>query len=311
MTEAAGFQLSAISVSWLKRDVLLFANSIGIEKDELHFLYELHPEFAAFPTYPVILGFKHTDQEIIDFYTRSSGGAKIPGVPEFDSRRIVDGQRQITVLKSLPPTSAGRAFELRGKVIGVYDKGKAGTVTEIEHELVEKSTGEVYTKILSSSFAVGQGNWGGPKGPQSVNYPPPRDRKPDATFVFQTSPSQALVYRLNGDYNPLHADPTVGAKMGFPGVILHGLCTWNIVAHGVLKTFGKSDALRLKGFQARFAAPVLPGDKLITEMWVTGKKEGSNEEVVFQTRIDGGKVVLSNGRALLSKIESGKPSSKL
>jgi len=99
--------------------------------------------------------------------------------------------------------------------------------------------------------------------------------------------------------------------MGFPGVILHGLCTWNIVAHGVLKTFGKSDALRLKGFQARFAAPVLPGDKLITEMWVTGKKEGSNEEVVFQTRIDGGKVVLSNGRALLSKIESGKPSSKL
>ena len=125
---------------------------------------EFHPGFAAFPTYPVILGFKHTDQEIIDFYRRSKGATKIPGVPEFDSRRMVDGQRQITVLKSLPPTSAGREFELRGKVIGVYDKGKAGTVTEIEHELVEKSTGEVYTKILSSSFAVGQGNWGGPKG---------------------------------------------------------------------------------------------------------------------------------------------------
>jgi acyl dehydratase len=100
--------------------------------------------------------------------------------------------------------------------------------------------------------------------------------------------------------------------MGFPGVILHGLCTWNIVAHGVLKTFGKSDASRLKGFQARFAAPVLPGDKLITEMWVTGKKDGGgNEEVVFQTRVESGKVVLSNGRALLSKIESGKPGSKL
>jgi peroxisomal enoyl-CoA hydratase 2 len=77
---------------------------------------------------------------------------------------MVDGQRQITILKNIPPTSAGRAFELRGKVVGVYDKGKAGTVTEVEHELVEKSTGEVYTRIVSSSFAVGQGGWGGPKG---------------------------------------------------------------------------------------------------------------------------------------------------
>jgi acyl dehydratase len=241
-------------------------------------------------------------------------------VPKLDPRRIVDGQRQITILKNIPPTSAGREFELRGEVIGVYDKGKAGTVTETQHELVEKTTGEVYTRIVSSSFAVGQGNWGGPKGtmhprvrectdgfvgPKGVNYPPPEGKKPDATFTFATSPSQALLYRLNGDYNPLHADPTIGLQMGFPGAILHGLCTWNIAAHGVLKTFGRSDPARLKSFQARFAAPVMPGDKLIVDMWLTGRKVDGGEEVVFVTRVEGGKVVLSNGRALLSGVEAG------
>ena len=111
-----------------------------------------------------MLSFKHTDQEVVDFYARASDGPPLPGVPKLDSRRMVDGQRQIFILKNIPATSAGSEFELRGKVIGVYDKGKAGTVTEFEHELVEKKSGEVYTRIVSSSFAVGQGGWGGPSG---------------------------------------------------------------------------------------------------------------------------------------------------
>jgi peroxisomal enoyl-CoA hydratase 2 len=137
-------------------------------------IQELHPDFTAFPTYPIILSFKHTDQEVVDFYKWSSSRPVIPGVPKLDPRRIVDGQRHITILKNIPPTSAGRDFELRGKIIGVYDKGKAGTVTEIEDELVEKSSGEVYARIVSSSFAVGQGGWGGPKGSLSLQalYPP-------------------------------------------------------------------------------------------------------------------------------------------
>ncbi|CCX16262.1 putative peroxisomal dehydratase [Pyronema domesticum] len=309
MAEAAGFEFPSIPVSWVKRDLLVFANSIGATKDELHFLYELHPSFTAFPTYPIILSFKHTDQEVVDFYARSSGGPSIPGVPKLDPRRIVDGQRQLTVIKPIPATSAGKTFELRGKVIGVYDKGRSGTVTEIQHELIDKSTGEVYTRILSSSFAVGQGGWGGPKGPKGVNYPPP-ERKPDAIFTYQTTEEQALLYRINGDYNPLHADPTIGTKMGFPGAILHGLCTWNVAARGVLRMLGNSEGERLKSFQARFAAPVMPGDKLVTEMWVTGAKEDGAEEVRFMTRVEGGKVVLSNGRALLTKVEK-KAESKL
>jgi len=143
-----GHEYSPVQVSWLKRDVLLFANSIGCTVDELHFLYELHPNFAAFPTYAIILPFKHTDQEVVDFYGRS-GAAPIPGVPKFDSRRVVDGQRRIEFYKPLPVTSHGRKFEIRGKVLGVYDKGKPGTVVETEQVLVDAETGE---KILEGCW---------------------------------------------------------------------------------------------------------------------------------------------------------------
>lgn len=302
-----GFEYPPQEVSWLKRDVLLFANSIGAKNDELHFLYELHPNFAVFPTYSVILPFKHTDQETIDFYARSQA-IPIPGVPKFDSRRAVDGQRKLTVLKPLPPTSAGKKFELRNKVIGIYDKGKAGTVIESEQSIVDKESGEVYTKTVSSSFMVGQGNWGGPKGPSTVNYPPPQGKKPDAVHVVQTTAETPLLYRLNGDYNPLHATPEPGQKMGFGGVIIHGLFSWNTAAHGILRELGGSDPKNLKEFQARFASPVLPGDKLTTEIWRTGNMEDGFEEVRFLTSNSRGKVVLSNGRCLL-KVTG--PTSKL
>ena len=112
---------------------------------------------------PKQLAFKLTDQEVTDFYARQQA-VKIPGVPDLDHRRAVDGQRKLTILKPLPTTSAGRKFELRNKVIGVYDKGKPGTVMETEQAIVDKESGEVYTKIVSSGFLVGQGGWGGPKG---------------------------------------------------------------------------------------------------------------------------------------------------
>lgn len=109
---------------------------------------------------------------------------------------------------------------------------------------------------------------------------------------------------LNGDYNPLHADPEPGKKMGFGGVIIHGLFSWNMAAHAVLEKLGGSEPQNLKEFQARFASPVRPGDKLTTEMWRTGKKEGGFEEIIFATKNQDGKVVLSNGRALVNVVGS-------
>jgi hypothetical protein len=177
-----GFEFPSFEVKWLKRDLLLFSNSIGATyPDELHFLYvrstsnassqpsllttssqELHPSFAAFPTYPIILPFKHTDVDVIDFYARSNS-EPIAGVPKFDTRHVLDGERSITFYKPLPVSSEGRKFEIRSKVLGVYDKGKA-TVVETEQRLVDKESGECHSRATGKGFYVGQGGWGGPKG---------------------------------------------------------------------------------------------------------------------------------------------------
>jgi hypothetical protein len=143
-----------------------------------------------------IAAFKKTSQEVIDFYAAQASNP-IPGVPKFDSRRVVDGQRLIQFLKTLPPTSAGRHFELRTKVLGVYDKGKPGSVVETEQTVVDKDTGEVYTRAVGSGFFVGQGGWGGPKGPATVNHPPPKGREstPDKVAETQLTAESAHLYR--------------------------------------------------------------------------------------------------------------------
>ncbi|KAK6586148.1 hypothetical protein PZA11_001205 [Diplocarpon coronariae] len=280
----AGFEYPRQEVSWLKRDVLLFANSIGCTAaDELHFLY-------------------NTTQEVIDFYA-AQRATPIPGVPSFDPTRVLDGQRSIAFLKPLPTTSEGRTFELRTQVIGVYDKGKSGSVVETQQDIVDKATGESYVRAIGSGFYVGQGNWGGPKGPASQNFPPPEGKKPDASVEKQLNAESALL--LNGDYNPLHATPEPGKKMGFGGAIMHGLSSWNFAAHALLKSMGGSDPANIKEFQARFASPVRPGDKLVTDIWRTGEKRGEWEEIRFVMRVEGGKVCLSNGRALM-KVVGGK-----
>jgi len=108
---------------------------------------------------------------------------------------------------------------------------------------------------------------------------------------------------LNGDYNPLHATPEPGKKMGFGGIIIHGLYSWNATAHGVLKSLGGSNPKNLREFQARFVSPVRPGDKLTTEIWRTGKVDGEGfEEIRFITKNQDGKAVLSNGRALMKVV---------
>jgi peroxisomal enoyl-CoA hydratase 2 len=113
--------------------------------------------------------------------------------------------------------------------------------------------------------------------------------------------------RLNGDYNPLHATPEPGQKMGFGGAIMHGLFSWNSTCHALLQRLGGSDPANIKEFQARFASPVRPGDKLVTEIWRMGEQKSDGwEEVRFVTKIEGGKVCLSNGRALMRCVEGAK-----
>ena len=209
----------------------------------------------------------------------------------------------MTFLKPLPPSSKGRKFEIRGSVIGVYDKGKPGTVVESQNDLVDAETGEVYTRAIGSGFAVGQGNWGGPKGPKGKNYPPPESKKPDAVYEDPTKPETGHLYRLNGDYNPLHATPEPGEAMGFGGTIIHGLYSYNAACHALLKTLGGSDPANIKEFAARFASPVKAGDTLVTQIWKMGNADSDGfEEIRFVTSVKGGKVCLSNGRAKMKVV---------
>ncbi len=299
LAKAAGYKHPDVLSEWTKRDIILYAASIGVKASELHFLYELHPQFASFPTYPILLAFKRRgDRDVTDFISRSRG-ATLPGVPAIDYNRLVDGERYLEVIKPIPVTSENHDFKLESKCLGVYDKGKAGLVIETETLLIDGKTGEVYTKMIGSGFAVGQGGYGGPKGPKKPTYKPP-SRAADKTDETVTSPEQALLYRLNADYNPLHADPSIGPKMGFKGTILHGLCTWSHAAVHVLRAFGQSKPAAFKSFEARFASPVYPGDTLLTEMWET-KNEGGEKEIIFVTKVkETGKVVLANGRARIA-----------
>jgi peroxisomal enoyl-CoA hydratase 2 len=147
-------------------------------------------------------------------------------------------------------------------------------------------------------------------GSKDPSYDPPKGKSPDAVAVTQTTAESALLYRLNGDYNPLHATPEPGKQMGFGGAIMHGLFSWNSTAHGLLKELGGSNPANIKEFQARFASPVKPGDKLVTDIWRMGNPDSEGwEEVRFITKVEGGKVCLSNGRALMKVV--GKAKAKL
>lgn len=224
-----------------------------------------------------------------DFIARSTT-ADVPGVPPFDAQRSVDGERGIEVLRTVPVSSDGLALEVQNKCIGVYDKGGA-MILEAESQLVDTKTGNVYVKMSSTAFGIGQGGYGGPRGPSKPAVSMP-DRAPDSIHVVKTSPELAYLYRLAGDYNPMHADDEFGKRAGFKGLILQGLGTWNIAAHGILRELGGSDPNRFKLYSARFKSVVYPGDTLVTRMWKVGVADGC-DEIYFET------VVQEDGRVAL------------
>jgi len=119
----------------------------------------------------------------------------VPGGPPLDSATFVDGERQITLFRPLPTSTTPQQFELRGKCLGIYDKGNAGAVLVMCHQLAERATGDVYSEVVCSTFAVGQGNWGGPRGPMAPSHAPPEGVKPTATVATRTTAQQALLYR--------------------------------------------------------------------------------------------------------------------
>lgn len=217
-------------------------------------------------------------------------------------------------LSPIPTSSSNRNFAIRSRVTGTWDKGPSKpTIIQTEHLLIETSKSvsaiggrkqeAIFTRMTETAIFMGQGGWGGPNGPAPALPPSaPLNIPPTRTHRYEIPRNAHLLYRLNGDYNPLHATK-VEAAVVQPTPIMHGLYSWNVVSRVILSMFGQGQPGRLRNFRAKFASPVRPGDVLETEMWECG-----NGEVRFVTKVRG-KVVLDKGVAILKatrSVEIGK-----
>ncbi|KAF8173686.1 peroxisomal dehydratase [Pholiota molesta] len=300
LSQVVGYTLEDKPVSWNKRDLLTYAVGVGAKNDEFQYIYELDPNFSAIPTYPVVLQLKGADSDVNVFADRIKG-RPVPGLPKLNPNRVVHATQSIEIIKPLPLVS-GDGWTWKTRYTGVVEN-KSGIILTAENTLVDPK-GVPYAKLYSSSFNLGA-KATGDKFSKFIAGPPqgkpiPKDRKADYVVDEQTTPEQAIVFRLSGDYNPLHIDPQIGQGAGFGGVILHGLSTFGFAARAVLKTAGKNDPNSLKYFGVRFTAPVKPGDKLQTSIWEVGKGPNGTTEVAFETKnLTTGKVVLGGGVAYL------------
>ncbi|KXS19972.1 hypothetical protein M427DRAFT_28831 [Gonapodya prolifera JEL478] len=289
---------SETPVKYNRRDLILYAIGIGI--DELRYVYELDKNFAAFPTFPIVLPFRGTSFDVIDFIgAQKSSNSRIPGV-KLDPAKVLDGERFIEILNPLPLEGELIA---RSRTSNVYDVGKAA-ILENETLLVDKS-GKPYVKMVGQAFFRDAGGFGGPRPPKQGPEATPPSRPAEKVIAFKTSPTQAQVYRLSGDYNPLHIDPAFSGRVGFKVPILHGLCSWGIAAHSVLKLWGDNDASRFVSYKGRFTAPVLPGETLQTESWLV-RTEGDKQIISFQVRIVERNIIAIGGGVAVIKAAGSK-----
>ncbi len=258
-------------------DTIRYALSIGIGRDptdarQLRFTYE--DDLQAFPTMALTLA--------------------SPGFWPRDTETGIDWQAVLHVGERLeihrPLPALGR-LTARTVVSDIVDRGKGrGALIRTVREIFDAYSGDRLAIETTDFLCRGDGGCGGPGGALPKPHPVP-GRAPDADLAVGTWPQQALFYRLNGDHNPLHADPAVAAAAGFDRPILHGRCTLGHAAFAVLAVMGDHDPERVKSIQVRFTAPVFPGETLRTEMW----REG--DTVAFRTlAAERDIVVLSNGR---------------
>jgi acyl dehydratase len=264
--------------SYTERDTMLYALGTGFGSDpmdaeELRFVYE--QGLKTSPTQATVAAWDRT-------WVPRSG---------IDWPKVVHGDQRLVMHRTLP---AAGTVTARSRVVDVLDKGEnVGAVVRVETRISDAVTGEPLCTTTSGFFARGGGGFNGSamKGPQFHTVP---TRTPDAMLDTRTQPNQALIYRLSGDQNPLHAVPAVAHAAGFPGPVLHGLCQYGIACRAVLKTMCDLDPSRIAEFDARFAAPMFPGETLCIEMWDDG------DVVSFRGRcVERDSIVLDNGRALL------------
>lgn len=263
---------------YAERDTILYALGLGcgadpLDRTDLRYVYE--DGLVALPTMAVILGYP-------GFWLKDPA----TGV---DWRKVLHGEQGIVVHRPLP--AAGTVVG-RTRITGIVDKGAAkGALLYSERDVVDEASGALLATLTSTTVLRGDGGFGGPSGPTREPHPIPQ-RPPDLVCDLPTLPQAALIYRLSGDDNPLHADPDVARAAGFERPILHGLCTFGVAGRALVRTVCGDDPARLRRMQVRFSAPVLPGETIRTEMW---RDPGG---VSFRSRVvERDAVVLNNGLA--------------
>ena len=268
--DAVGSYSEPSSASWASKDTLLYAVSVGAGTAELAYTTENTKDVAqkALPTFPVVI---------------PGGTGAMRNIGTFNPALLVHGSQSVTLHQSLPVEGTASVV---GKVAAMYDKGKAAVVV-LESTATAQDGSPLYT-TGSSLFIRGEGGWGGDRGPSGPQNVPP-EREADHEITYQTSPDQALVYRLNGDRNPLHSDPSFASMGGFDRPILHGLCTYGFTGRALLHAVCDGESANFRHMEGRFASPVIPGEALTIRVWRTG-----DGEAVFTTAV-GDRVVIDQG----------------
>ena len=267
--------------SWDSKDALLYAVGVGAglgdPLHELEFTTENSEgiEQQVLPTYAVLI----------------AQGRTMSSLGDFDRAMLVHAEQAVELHRPLPVAGTARTTST---VTGIYDKG-SGALVVTENVAVDAATGEPLATTRSSAFIRGEGGFGGERGSDAPWERP--DRAPDHQVVYQTRPEQALIYRLSGDRNPLHADPKFAARGGFDRPILHGLCTYGVTGRALLHVLCDSDPARFRSMSGRFSRPVWPGEPLTVSVWrQDGSDPGPFQTALFQTTKDDGTVVIDRGR---------------
>ena len=275
-----------VEQAYTKKDTMLYALGLGfghdpMDEDQLRFVYEKH--LLALPTMAVVLGYP-------GFWMKDPDSG-------IDWVRLVHGEQALTVHKPLPV--AGTVIG-RTRIKALVDKGQGkGALVFQERTLHDKASGDLLATLEHLTFCRADGGFSEKEGngPKGGDLPPPQkpavpETAPDKVCDLPTLPQAALIYRLCADDNPLHAEPAVAKAAGFPQPILHGLATYGVAGHAIIKTFCGYDASKLRSLSLRFSAPVFPGETIRTELWKDGNR------VRFRARaVQRDIVVLSHGTA--------------
>lgn len=264
------------------KDCILYALGVGLGADptderQLRFVYE--KELRPLPTMAAVLAYP-------GFWQRD------PALG-LDWVRLLHAEQAVEIHRPLPTEGA---LVGRTRVTNVVDKGASKGALLFQERRVEDADGQLLCTVSMTSFCRGDGGFGGPSGPVPEPAAVP-DRTPDRVHDLPTLPQAALIYRLSGDYNPLHAEPAIARGAGFERPILHGLCTFGVAGHAVLAACCGYDPDAIRSIRARFTAPVYPGETLRTEMWIAGA-----DDIRFRTRaLERDVIVLNNGQVRTAK----------